>query len=556
MHKDFVVALALAAVQSCAARAPLVPVPALEQRPEAFLRAADSSAAHPAPSLAERRDAWWRELRPAPRGVDPVALELANDRARRARREALHGGSDPAARSGDVEGEPASASSRWIARGGLGDYHATLSSAADPRRVVAGSADQGWQRSRTASASSSADLDFESLLPGDYAHAVSNGGEPVRVYASHPDFVLIHLGADPPELFAAALPVGETHAYHPPLVADPEDGGSFFLLATHLWRYQKDAHTNGFSATLASEQDFELSRGEYLSALAFSPADRSRVFAATSRGRLWRSNDGGATWTPSETPPLPYFHATAIAASTFDVETVWVVGSGYGGAPVWRSTDGGRNYEPFAEGLPSTLVHDLAEAGDFNGTLFLATESGPWRRDAEATAWSDASEGVAPIVAFTGVEAVGRQVMRFATRGAGIWDYALPEACRYTPYGRAIGGANALLLESTSETTELGTTHAFRVSGMQPACFGFFVVSLRDSYEPALGGVCLVSQRNALVRHVQAKVNGVATFDIATPDEPELRGLSMHIQAAFADPGGPEGWLLSNGLRGVMCASE
>ena len=78
-------------------------------------------------------------------------------------------------------------------------------------------------------------------------------------------------------------------------------------------------------------------------------------------------------------PPPQYLTGLAMLVDPADPATVTVGGSGYGNAPVYRSTDGGQTFAPLRAGLPSTLVYDLAADPLGGADMYAATESGPYR---------------------------------------------------------------------------------------------------------------------------------------------------------------------------------
>ena len=71
-------------------------------------------------------------------------------------------------------------------------------------------------------------------------------------------------------------------------------------------------------------------------------------------GRVFRSDDGGATWT-DRTAGLPNLGINAIAVDDGNADRVWV-GADLG---VYQSTDAGATWIPFASSLPNAFVGDL-----------------------------------------------------------------------------------------------------------------------------------------------------------------------------------------------------
>jgi photosystem II stability/assembly factor-like uncharacterized protein len=314
----------------------------------------------------------------------------------------------------------------------VSQYYSTHTSSADPNHVVAGAQDQGYQRASMAPPLSDTNLAFTQLISGDYGHLTSGDGDHGFLFSVYPGFVLCHVGETNPALFLEDFPAGEDHAWMPPVVADPLDARHFFLCASRLYRYVKGSGNN-WSFAPWSSFDFGVATGEYVSALAFSPLDPQRAYAATDRGRIYHSTDRGASWTQSISsgPGPQYFYGTALLASRTDPDSVYVGGTGYQGASIWRSSDGGASFQPFAEGLPSTLVYCLGESRDGLGTLFCGTETSAYRRDKGASAWIDITDNRAPLTIYWSVEALPHEnAMRFGTYGRGIWDYRLPRKIR------------------------------------------------------------------------------------------------------------------------------
>ena len=339
-----------------------------------------------------------------------------------------------------------------LSRHGLnvGQYYSTLSDAADPRLIQAGSQDQGYQAGEAGQG-----LGFEQLISGDYGQLTSSSGTHDLVYAVNPEFIL-----------AAEKSGGGTNLHHeidfpsenahwlPCLVADPLDPGSVYLCAQHLHKY-----TRSGSAWARTQLPFDFASvpGEHVSAFAIAPSDSSRWYVATTHNRILYSSDGGASWSVSAFASVPapqYLTGLAILVDPSDPSTVTVGGSGYSNAPVYRSTDGGQTFWPLRSGLPGTLIYDLAADPLRGPDLYAATENGPYRYDSAGGVWQSLLGDSAPMTVYWSVEpAVDR--VRFGTYGRGIWDYVPPQpGCSFSVSPAAAsfsyaGGTGALDVSAT-----------------------------------------------------------------------------------------------------------
>ncbi|MCB9779627.1 MAG: hypothetical protein H6742_13770 [Alphaproteobacteria bacterium] len=307
----------------------------------------------------------------------------------------------------------------------VGQYYGTFTHRDDATRIAAGAQDQGYQLATELAEEGR--YDFDQVISGDYAQLVSGDGSLDLVYSVYPGFILVQIGEDASELGYVDYPTDEAGRYFawlPPLHADTADPSAFWFCATKLYKYTYGGGT--WTPTRWSDQDFALYDYEFLSAFALAPSDPSRGYATTSYGRLFTSDDGGVTWTESrDTGPYShYFHGTALVIDPDDPDTAWIGGSGYDGDAVYRTTDGGETWQGWGDGLPSTLVTDLALATDGSKRLFAAAETAAYVRGGDSTEWVDITGLDAPITTYWSVEAVqSEHTMRFGTYGRGIWDY-------------------------------------------------------------------------------------------------------------------------------------
>jgi photosystem II stability/assembly factor-like uncharacterized protein len=103
--------------------------------------------------------------------------------------------------------------------------------------------------------------------------------------------------------------------------------------------------------------------GRQIWSVLLLPHDPDTVLAGTCPARLYRSGDGGRTWTePSvqmvqECPRIMHSRLTTLVADPTEPESIWA-GVEIGG--LFRSADGGRTWQAVSHGLSSLDIHALA----------------------------------------------------------------------------------------------------------------------------------------------------------------------------------------------------
>lgn len=119
-------------------------------------------------------------------------------------------------------------------------------------------------------------------------------------------------------------------------------------------------------------------------ALAFDRASGT-LLKATAEA-LYRSADGGRTWTRLALPPLAKDGGiAAVAVTAGEKGVLYVAGPGIG---VLRSDDGGRSWTARAKGLPSRKVVALATHADQPDTLYAYVAArGIFRSEDGGTRW-------------------------------------------------------------------------------------------------------------------------------------------------------------------------
>ena len=298
-----------------------------------------------------------------------------------------------------------------------------------PDYLFAGAQDQGIQRSTEHSGTN---YYFDQIWSGDYGHLVSNDNG-LHLWMNYPGFVMVML--DP-------AVTAEIHTWDfaftgnlwlPPVMPDPYDenvawlAGGTVTTGSHLFKVTWDG-----SDLNAVEQPYDFSPDlglvSPISALAFSPVNKSIRYVATDDGDFFWSTDDGASWHKTESftgPTSHYFYGSSIVASTVNENEVYFGGSGYSNPAVYFSNDHGQTFYPLNNYLPNTLVYDM-DLSPGDSILFAATETGPYAYVKEENKWYDIASDIAPYQTYWSVEFVNElNAVRFSTYGRGIWEFKL-----------------------------------------------------------------------------------------------------------------------------------
>lgn len=341
------------------------------------------------------------------------------------------------------------ADSMWysIALEGLNvaQYYDVTTNPGDPSIIYAGSQDQGFQILEDDEQNDRDILGGYQYFSGDYGHTVT--AEDGNVYATAYPFGSVYMFYD---VLAEdgnfqswnryEVEYGDEFTWIAPMMSPPRNdgrvkvfiaGGSADSSSTgsHLieLELEREESSPNYGEIKARNLPFDFvdAAAGNISAMTYSPLNTERFYVATEEGRFFRSDDEGETWeeTLNFLPTGWYLYGQAIHASKTEAETVWLGGSGYSNPPVWRSTDGGENFEPVSEGLPPTVVHGLV-ANAAESLIFAATEAGPFVYVVSEERWFDLAGQFAPTMRYYSVEFLeDRNLARFGTYGRGAWDF-------------------------------------------------------------------------------------------------------------------------------------
>lgn len=134
--------------------------------------------------------------------------------------------------------------------------------------------------------------------------------------------------------------------------------------------------------------------------VAFHPADPNIMYVGTPDGGIWRTTDGGGSWTPLG-DGLPYLPVSIIRINEQNPDVIYISLTGKGGwweygLGVYKSVDAGQTWQPTAlsyELADYRVVYALEMHPDDPQTLIAATNNGIFRTTDGGDNWTQVRTG-------------------------------------------------------------------------------------------------------------------------------------------------------------------
>ncbi len=265
---------------------------------------------------------------------------------------------------------------------------------------------------------------WEEILGGDGGHVAVDPGNPRRIYAETQQFGF-YVSTNGGLTFARSVQgitdPASTFLFITPFAADPSDHDRIWTGGRRMWRSENGgASWQRAGASLTGQGQ--------VSAVAISPHDPDLVLAGTSDGRILRTTSATRA-TPStvwgSAAPRPGF----VSSVTFDPQqpaVAYASWAGFGGPHLWRSDDLGASWTAIDGNgeLPDLPVHAVVVDPDLSSRLYLGTDLGVLVTLDGGRTWAAENTGFARVVTESLAPWVGPDgelVLYAFTHGRGAW---------------------------------------------------------------------------------------------------------------------------------------
>lgn len=196
---------------------------------------------------------------------------------------------------------------------------------------------------------------------------------------------------------------------------DPHDPRTVFAGGQRVWRTKNDGNSwQAVSPVLD---------GSAISAVEVANANSKFVYVGTENGGVFRSTDGGNSWSDDlASPVLPGFTITRILTSPTDAETVYLTVANFRSSHVFRSKDGGTTWTDIDGGrLPDVPHHAIAIPTAKPSTVYVCSDAGVFVSTDAGGTWANLTRNLptSPIVDL--VHQDNERTLTAASYGRSIW---------------------------------------------------------------------------------------------------------------------------------------
>ena len=244
---------------------------------------------------------------------------------------------------------------------------------------------------------------------------VYNSQDASRVYASFYNFNIYRFRGDQNQDISPPATDAEKKIWMCYITPDPSTPTTVFTGSTRVWRT-----TNDGDSWQAVSSDLD---GSFITAIEVAPAAPKLVYAGTDDGGIFRSLDGGSTWSDNVAGALlPRRTITRIETHPKDGKKIFVTSAGTGVSHVFASSDGGTTWSNIDGGrLPDVPHHAIVIPPDDPGSIYVANDVGVFKTTDMGVTWTNISSGLPNVMVVDLVYHRGQGALYAATYGRSIW---------------------------------------------------------------------------------------------------------------------------------------
>jgi photosystem II stability/assembly factor-like uncharacterized protein len=299
-----------------------------------------------------------------------------------------------------------------------------------PLRRYGGMQDNGTQRTLTGGSD-----DWSSILGGDGFRPLVDPTNNQYVYAEYQRGALFRSTNGGASFSYIGGGLSGNANWFMPVEFDPAQPATLFAGTQQVWR----SANRGTSWTAISPDLTDGAGGSpfgTVTTIAISPVDSDHILAGTDDANVWRTSNGGGTWTQVDAA-LPERWITRVTFDPANANHAYVTVSGFRWDEyqphVFRTTDLGDTWADISGNLPQAPVNDIVVDPQHLNVLYVATDFGIYVNANLGGSWSPAGVGLPNVVVSDLELHDGSRTLYAGTYGRSMWTLDLTSASTGAP---------------------------------------------------------------------------------------------------------------------------
>jgi photosystem II stability/assembly factor-like uncharacterized protein len=334
----------------------------------------------------------------------------------------------------------------------------------NPDRLYGGTQDNNTVRTLTGGVS-----DWQAIYGGDGFYVNVHPVNPDTIYAEA-QFGDMGRSSNGGVSFVVATPPGassDRKNWSTPVKLDPVTPNVVYYGTQRLWR----SPNGGVTWTAVSGDLTGWVSGAVLgtiTTIAISPANHHMVWLGTDDGRVWRGLEAGGVfaWTNVTAAPLPPRWVTRVVPHPTDAARAWVTFSGLKWqdpeSHVFATTNSGANWMSIASNLPDTPINGMTVDPANPQLLFVGTDLGAYYSDNGGGLWNYLSPDLPLVPVYDLAIHPTARYLAIGTHGRSMYKLALNSLLAVDPRPRA--GEGATLLQNSPNPFTAQTSIGFTLA--------------------------------------------------------------------------------------------
>jgi photosystem II stability/assembly factor-like uncharacterized protein len=196
---------------------------------------------------------------------------------------------------------------------------------------------------------------------------------------------------------------------------DSRNPRRLFTGSVRVWRTRDDGNT--------WQAVSDVLDGSPISALEVARADSDRIYVGTENGNIYRSTDGGETWSSNlASSTLPGVTLTRLESRPDDADVVYATVANFGNSHVFRSADGGLHWIDIDRGqLGDAPLHSIAVPAAHPARVYACGDLGVFVSEDEGATWATLTRNLPAVMVVDLVYHETDNTLTAATYGRSVW---------------------------------------------------------------------------------------------------------------------------------------